>query len=312
MNGSRQGFHSNMTPREADVGSSNNSDLIDFIRKGPNTTTADGNRAPQTLAPVRTSKESVGRHAGVSGLAHMSSVSGRTLVNGSGSSSAALTTNDKSLPPHPSRRGPSQVLNAPRAQPNRKQRRVKDPYAIDSDDEDDFATALPRQRELGSFGGTENMQEFLRSTSPARANGHTATHGGRAQQNNSMGQSAVNGAAVPRGRSNTGSSVHSAPSPPQTKPAVEPSPLSNRNSHPTLATGLKMRLEARSAGATRNGFGGRGYHYSTNDMADFIRTSEPETKSSNGIIGAPSPDVPLTKKSSGRGIKFWQRRTAKA
>jgi hypothetical protein len=312
LNGSRQGFQSNMTPREADVGATNNSDLIDFIRNGPSPTSGNANRSSLTGASVRNSKESVGHHIGVSGLGHMSSVSGRPSVNGSGSSGTPLATNDKSLPPHPSKRAPGYTSNAPRPQPTRKQRRVKDPYAIDSDDEDDFATALPSQRELGSLGGTENMREFLRSTSPARANGHPTGHGARAPQNNAMGQSAVNGAAVPRGRSNTGSSVHSAPSPPQAKSAVEPSPLSNRNSHPTLATGLKMRLEARSAGATRAGFGGRGYHYSTNDMADFIRTSAPPDKPVNRLIGAPSPDIPLTKKSSGRGLKFWQRKTAKA
>jgi hypothetical protein len=58
----------------------------------------------------------------------------------------------------------------------------------------------------------------------------------------------------------------------------------------------KMKVEARAAGATRNGFGGNGFHYSTNDMADFLKSSGPVENM------APTQQPQLQKKPSKRSV----------
>ena len=64
---------------------------------------------------------------------------------------------------------------------------------------------------------------------------------------------------------------------------------------PSLA---KMKFEARAAGATRNGFGGNGFYYSTNDMADFLRSSGPVENMAPSSAQQQPP--PLQKKPSRR------------
>ena len=66
------------------------------------------------------------------------------------------------------------------------------------------------------------------------------------------------------------------------------------NSGFSLPSFSKMKFEARAAGATRNGFGGNGFYYSTNDMADFLRSSGPVENT------APTQQPPLQKKPSKR------------
>jgi hypothetical protein len=63
-------------------------------------------------------------------------------------------------------------------------------------------------------------------------------------------------------------------------------PVSNRGPPQTANSAARMaaKMEARTAGATK-GFNGHGYYYSTNDMADFLRSSGPDAQ--NG--SAPGP-----------------------
>lgn len=153
------------------------SDLIDFIRQGPPVDRNDGNhRIPRTVAPFRSTMDSDEIHA----LGH-----GRTRETNSVASTMDSSFQNKSL--HSSinsrtgllessnrntarisksssfeKRRPSAVDDAPL--PKRKQRRVRDPYAIDTDSEegDDEAMNTPRARE----NKEESLLDFLNSTPP--------------------------------------------------------------------------------------------------------------------------------------------------
>jgi len=60
------------------------------------------------------------------------------------------------------------TLQPPGSGPIRKQRRIKDPYAIDSDDDDeDTLTALPNGRPTRA---EESLQDFLRNSEPPTQN----------------------------------------------------------------------------------------------------------------------------------------------
>ena len=60
------------------------------------------------------------------------------------------------------------TLQPPGGGPVRKQRRIKDPYAIDSDDDDeDTLTALPNGRNVRT---EESLQDFLRNSEPPEQN----------------------------------------------------------------------------------------------------------------------------------------------
>jgi hypothetical protein len=152
-----------------------NSDLIDFIREGPPRAKGDGtHRISRTVAPFRTTMDSdelnalgpsqdlAGRNSGSSNqdgsVLTKSTVNSRTGLMDSTKRTAFNPSNSSNL-------GASQVSkrNAGEAtQPKRKQKRVRDPYAIDvgSDDEIDDGLGKPPKYE------EESLIDFLRNTSP--------------------------------------------------------------------------------------------------------------------------------------------------
>ncbi|KAF2435802.1 hypothetical protein EJ08DRAFT_289845 [Tothia fuscella] len=307
----RSSSRSKLVPREPDVKGGGSDDLIDFIREGPPSARSNGqHRIPRTVAPFRSTMDSddLGALGSFGDFTALSSP--HTSINSNGKQSSAPTVNSSTgllsaQKQTPSNRPSQSSLSAPPSQIVRKTRRVKDPYAIDSDDEDDdLLTALPNGRK--PTANEESLADFLKNSEPPKANApapiKSATNGvnGVARQNlpnglkNNVPNTTVrqNGAR-PRSRSNTLTSQTSA-APPVRAPGT-----------PTISAGPKIpmkRIEARAAGATRNGFGGNGFHYSMNDMADFLRSSGPVESRV-----APSPEVPLSKKPSKRGKKFWQR-----
>ena len=151
------------------------SDLIDFIREGPPRGKGDGtHRIPRTVAPFRTTMDSdelnalgplqdpAGRNSSSSN--HDGSIVTKSTVN----SRTGLmdSTNRTAFPSNSSNLGASQVpkRNAEEStQPKRKQRRARDPYAIDmgSDDEIDDVSGKPPKYE------DESLIDFLRNTSPS-------------------------------------------------------------------------------------------------------------------------------------------------
>jgi hypothetical protein len=152
-----------------------NSDLIDFIREGPPRAKGDGmHRIPRTVAPFRNTMDSddinalgpphdnAGRNSGSSNrdgsIVTKSTVNSRTgLID---SANRALVN-----PSNSSHYGTSQVPKLAaggQTQPKRKQRRVRDPYAIDVDSEDEIANGMSKPPKYEE----ESLMDFLRNTSP--------------------------------------------------------------------------------------------------------------------------------------------------
>jgi hypothetical protein len=181
----------------------------------------------------------------------------------------------------------------------RKRRRVKDPYAIDTDDDDeDLLTALPKSKRP-----EESLIDFLRNVDPPPQNDpKPILPNGSSQASSSRNGATPAGAppamraAAPVASSNYRSSPGSA--------------LSNNGSR--MMTGgsgtgsvprsNQPRLQARVAGARDARAGGRS---EVNDLADFLRTSGPPEP-----VGPP-PGAAAAKKEEGRlrGARFWRKKT---
>ena len=321
-----------MQPRTAKSGTQSNSDLINFIREGPDQN--GQHRISRSVAPFRNTMDSdqfkdLGDRTSTdrpldlrlntsvpsapslksAGASSQKSVSNRTSTN----SRAALLNgangaNGASQSVHPAYSGQPQRLAAPGAggEPPRKRYRNKDPYAIDTDDEDgDLLTALPRNKRQ-----EESLADFLRNNEPPKDNGpRPIARGGPAEARSVMNKARTtsmnslkaanaeqNGAFAQNGRtrsmqSTTGprpgyaASVRSVQS--------NKSASSNRQSHignqATGALGPKKsmpKMEARSPGS-KDTAQLKAFHQSnTADLADFLRSSGPQ-----GPQSAPAPIV---------------------
>ncbi|KAK7755978.1 hypothetical protein SLS62_001920 [Diatrype stigma] len=161
--------------REAAVTSSNgSSELIDFIRRGPQDSASNNPRIPRHVAPFRSTMDSDQLlMSGATGGKAVDAV----LPNIRDSSQASTNVTDASAPS--SFNSHSALLNKankPTAYapdnfddedmvPKRKQRRVRDPYAIDLSDEDDdlFDEVLPKPKPPKK---EESLIDFLNSYEP--------------------------------------------------------------------------------------------------------------------------------------------------
>lgn len=139
------------------------SDLIDFVRSGPQLEKQD-HRIPRTVAPFRSTMDSDQMTGAVGGKAIDASIpdvrfSNTASVTSSVTSQSALLNGSRNKPL------PAQTRNDFEEEdmmPKRKTRRVRDPYAIDfSDEEDDdlFPSRPPPIKE-------ESLAEFLRNAPP--------------------------------------------------------------------------------------------------------------------------------------------------
>ncbi|PSR97011.1 hypothetical protein BD289DRAFT_480352 [Coniella lustricola] len=174
------GSKNRLQARDATVnGGNDNSDLIDFIRQGP--PSAGNHRIPRTVAPFRTTMDSDQMSAAVGGgrarnvslpdapdmrgsqastnITEMSAPSVQSSVN---SQSALLGTT-----PVVTQNG--NPFDEPDMMPVRKQRRVRDPYAIDlsdedEDDDDDFDYEPQPSRKPPAK--EESLIDFLNSAPP--------------------------------------------------------------------------------------------------------------------------------------------------
>ena len=156
------------------------SDLIDFIRQGPPADHAVGaHRIPRNVAPFRTTMDSDeiqalghGRARDTSSMTStqdsllntrsiQSSINSRTgLIDPPSRSNTKPTSNPSPIQPKPMRSS-----SPPLGQPIRKQRRVKDPYAIDTDSEDERMADTPKPRRA-----EESLMDFLKSATPPANN----------------------------------------------------------------------------------------------------------------------------------------------
>lgn len=158
-------------PRDAVVDSGgDNSDLIDFIRQGPPGGPAT-HRIPRHVAPFRNTADSEQMSGAIGGKAMDATIpeirnslastnvtdNSMHSMQSSVNSHTALLKNKVAMPN-------SQTFNGDDKMPKRKQRRVRDPYAIDFSDEEDDDDSLmtpkpPPKKE-------ESLAEFLRNCEP--------------------------------------------------------------------------------------------------------------------------------------------------
>jgi hypothetical protein len=167
--------------REATISRNDeSSDLIDFIRQGPPSERKDGNhRIPRTVAPFRTTMDSDDMQAAspskpkdsnsltstqdslVAKSLH-SSVNSRTgLLESSNRQGSKLSSPPTAMNSH--------RFHEPPQPPIRKQRRVRDPYEIESDsDLDDEVSRTPKPQPQEPQ--EESLLDFLNSMPPPDAN----------------------------------------------------------------------------------------------------------------------------------------------
>lgn len=139
------------------------SDLIDFVRSGPQMEKQD-HRIPRTVAPFRSTMDSDQMTGAVGGRAVDATIpdvrfSNTASVTSSVTSQSALLNGSRNKPLPTQTRNDYEEENM---MPKRKTRRVRDPYAIDfSDEEDDdlFPSRPPPIKE-------ESLAEFLRNAPP--------------------------------------------------------------------------------------------------------------------------------------------------
>ncbi|KJZ78283.1 hypothetical protein HIM_02321 [Hirsutella minnesotensis 3608] len=158
-------------PREAVIDSrGDSSDLIDFIRQGP-PIAASNHRIPRHVAPFRSTMDSDQLNAAVGGMAIDATIPEIRYSQGSTSMTehsmpsmyqASINSNSALL--NKGSMGPNPSFDDERPMPQRKQRRVRDPYAIDysDDDEDDDLLDAPRPPPKKE----ESLAEFLRNYEP--------------------------------------------------------------------------------------------------------------------------------------------------
>jgi hypothetical protein len=287
---------------------SGNDDLIDFIRQGPPNSNNGQPRIPRSVAPFRTTVDS-------DQFDHM-------LDNGNvesaydsqvstASKQSSQTSNSRTgLIPKPNVTQPA-YSNTPQqlsgsmsnAEPQitRTRRRIKDPYAIDSDDEDeDLLTALPTSNK--PVQREESMMDFLNTMEPTSnsppqafmlsaetiaaakarasgqkggANGHS--HSSSLTSSSSAPRNGMNGhTGAPQGNVSTGV----ASNPPR--------------------TGYKPKLQARGAASEPRTTS----RSATNDLADFLRNSGPPEPP------APAPGATIRREESKPSkAKFWRKKT---
>lgn len=175
---SKKRSSSKLQAREATVThDERTSDLIDFIRQGPAYDKGDGNhRISRTVAPFRTTMDSdelqaLGNEKGKETLDATSSIAStqdsllpvKSTHSSYNSRTALIDTANNSK----ARKAQMRVLSKPPRpdeppHPNRKQRRDRDPYGIDteSDEEDEYTTTPRPERQ------EEYLIDFLRSITP--------------------------------------------------------------------------------------------------------------------------------------------------
>ncbi|KAJ6017524.1 hypothetical protein N7451_000903 [Penicillium sp. IBT 35674x] len=147
--------------RAAETRGSETSDLIDFIRQGP---PQSAHRIPRTVAPFRNTIDSDDMQidSQKSSLASSREGSGANKSLTSFGSRTGLL--DSSNRPSGQAKATASTSMAEPAQPVRKQRRVRDPYAIDDDDDDELLEELMQAKPPARQ--EESLIDFLRSEPP--------------------------------------------------------------------------------------------------------------------------------------------------
>lgn len=324
----------NMQPRGPTSTGDGTSELIDFIRTGPNGSSQAGqprqHRISRSVAPFRTTMDSDQldewgeRLAAQPDLKLNTNVPSAPSVKSASSMKSSVRTSAHSRAPllnnsnagetvHPAHSGVPQRLSSLPAsaslpknlqpttsEPAVKRYRNKDPYAIDFDDEDDdLLTALPKNRRED-----ESLIDFLRHSEPPVDNYPRGVN----NSGSSSPQTANKGA--PRRGSTPGLKTHGADAVsmgrrgsmpnrdgPQPKTANSSAPRQPQGTT-SIAVGPmtkpRPRMEARTPNS-RTGDAG------TTDLADFLRSSGPPPNS-NVPLPSPGPGPGMARHSSKNSV----------
>lgn len=141
------------------------SDLIDFVRSGPQLD-KETHRIPRTVAPFRTTMDSDQMSGAIGGKAVDASLpdprysQASTSVPSSVNSQSALLANASKNKPLPMQ--DRDDVEGADMMPKRKTRRVRDPYAIDSSDDEEEYEAAPKPGAIQE----ESLADFLRNVPP--------------------------------------------------------------------------------------------------------------------------------------------------
>lgn len=165
-------------PREAAVDKGDNSDLIDFIRQGPPSSGISNHRIPRHVAPFRNTMDSdqmTGANGGRAVDANIPEIrhsQASTNITDNSMPSIQSSVNSSSALLKKKNNGggmPSKMFDEDDMMPKRKQRRVRDPYAIDFSDEEDEDEDLFTTTPKAPAKQEESLADFLRNYSPPPA-----------------------------------------------------------------------------------------------------------------------------------------------
>jgi hypothetical protein len=141
------------------------SDLIDFVRSGPQVEPNGGHRISRTVAPFRTTMDSDQMVGAVGGKAIDATFQDTRYSAASNSVQSSVTSSSGLLKhaavnkPIPGQRN---EFDGEDRMPKRKTRRVRDPYAIDLSDEDEDFMPASRSKPIQE----ESLADFLRNVPP--------------------------------------------------------------------------------------------------------------------------------------------------
>jgi len=296
-----------MEPRSPAGQRSGNDDLIDFIRQGPPNASNGQHRIPRSVAPFRTTVDSDQFDRMLDENGNVESAYGSQVSTTSRQSSQTANSRTGLLPKQnvtqPAYSNMPQKLtgNMSNSEPQitRTRRRVKDPYAIDTDDEDeDLLTALPKstrpQRD-------ESMMDFLNSMEPPTNNqpqpfmlSPETIAAAKARAAKGSSHSSSSGLTSSNTIRNSGTGGNTG------KPGAGPHAVASPHANTSAPRAYKPKLQARAA-ATSDARAGRS---TTNDLADFLRNSGPPEPP------APAPGATIRKEESKTSkAKFWRKKT---
>ena len=309
VNGTHDGpstrVRSHMEPRSPAGPGNGNAELIDFIRQGPPNSLDGQHRIPRTVAPFRTTVDSDEFNRMLDDRSpensQLESAYGSQISTNSKQSTRASTNSRTGLLPQQNVVQPAYSntpqhlagnLTVPEPQVVRERRRVKDPYAIDTDGEDeDLLTALPKSRRQ-----EESLIDFLRNVEPPPQNDPKPLLANGAHAAANSRSRMINGSSHASSSANGSSSAplptRSAPPSSSGNPAVISSAITA-----SVPKSNKPKVQPRFSGA-------RDAHSSSgtdiNDLADFLRTSgPPEVK---------APPANSAAKEEGKR-RFWRKKT---
>ncbi|KAM3074246.1 hypothetical protein ACMFMG_002932 [Clarireedia jacksonii] len=288
--------------RDATVGKDSITDLIDFVRAGPED--RGTHRIPRTVAPFRSTMDSDQMAGLVGGKAVDATLPDARYSQSSIQASTQASTHQSSVNSREGLLNSSNKVNRPTPgqssmdfddedmMPKRKTRRVRDPYAIDlSDEEDEYETTsrpAPIKEE-------ESLADFLRNVPPPPSPKMTSVFDDapkppkkKASFSSRFGRSGSTSQIPPPKTSQSNRSIpvkHTPINPQLAGPSDSPNGHPNYHSHtagsrhPSISNNSIQQKTYQAREATN-------FKSKTSDLADFLMNSEPPAPMNPKPFGA--------------------------